>query len=118
MAKTEEGKIQDAVIKYGNRYGVRTIRMYFGPGIQTGWPDVLFLIPGGRPLFIEFKKPGEKPTAKQRIKIALLEEAEYDVEVHDTILFATAAIDDAIDRAAALKKPRLSFRKTKYKVKK
>ncbi len=81
MAKTEEGKIQDATINYGNRLGVRTIRLYFGPGIQTGWPDVLFLIPGGRPLFIEFKKPGAEPTAKQRIKIAILEEAGYDVAV-------------------------------------
>src|SRR5690606_35937510 len=32
---------------------------------ETGYPDRLFLIPGGRPLFIEFKRPGEEPTPRQ-----------------------------------------------------
>src|SRR5690606_14277269 len=34
---------------------------------ETGYPDRLFLIPGGRPLFIEFKRPGERPTPRQRL---------------------------------------------------
>ncbi len=83
MAKTEEAKVRDPVIDYAHKRGVRTIRMYFGPGIQTGWPDDLFLLPGGRPLLIEFKAPGEEPTKKQQIKIDLLEEFGYAVEVCD-----------------------------------
>ena len=66
---TEEKKIQNAAIKYATSLGIPTIRMFFGPGIQTGWPDVLFLIPGGRSLFIEFKAPGNEPTKKQEKKL-------------------------------------------------
>ncbi len=99
MSKTEEGKIQDAVIKHANRLGVRTIRMYFGPGIQTGWPDVLFLLPGGRPLFIEFKVPGKTPTPKQERKIGLLEEAGYFVEVCDNRDAGFILIDNYIEQA-------------------
>ncbi len=102
MAKTEEGKIQDATILYGNGHGVRTIRLYFGPGIQAGWPDVLFLIPGGRPLFIEFKKPGAVPTAKQRIKLAILEDAGYDVAVCSSRNEGKTAILAALERAGKL----------------
>lgn len=32
---------------------------------NTGFPDRTFLLPKGRVVFIEFKKPGEKPTPKQ-----------------------------------------------------
>ena len=85
MTKTVEGKIQGSVIKYANKQGIRTIRMYFGPGIQTGWPDVLFLMPGGRPLFIEFKAPGKIPTPKQVAKIVLLEDFGYRVEVCSSV---------------------------------
>ncbi len=96
MAKTEEGKIQDAVIKYANGLGIRTIRMYFGPGIQTGWPDVLFLLPGGRPLFIEFKKPGEGPTPKQERKIQILRDNGYDVKLCDDRATGKAVIAEAM----------------------
>jgi hypothetical protein len=92
MAKTVEGKIQGSVITHANKHGIRTIRMYFGPGIQTGWPDVLFLIPGGRPLFIEFKAPGNEPTPKQEEKIEILKEAGYDVTWCDSRTDAKKAI--------------------------
>ncbi len=94
MAKTEEGKIQNAIIKYAGGFGVHTIRMYFGPGMQTGWPDVLFLLPSGTPLFIEFKVPGKTPTAKQNRKIGILEEAGYHVEVCDNLVAGKQLIDD------------------------
>lgn len=85
MAKTEEGKIQDAVIRYAGKKGIRHIRLYFGPGMQTGWPDVMFLIPGGYPLFIEFKALGKKPTEKQKVKIKILWDLDYDVYVCDNV---------------------------------
>ncbi len=78
-----EKQIQKKVIKYAAEKGVHSIRMYFGPGSQTGWPDVLFLLPGGVPLFIEFKAPGMMPTPKQFIKIKLLQEMNYRVEICD-----------------------------------
>jgi hypothetical protein len=48
------------------------------------WPDRLFFIPGGRPLLIEFKKPGKVPTPKQAHRIKELRELGYDVEVCDS----------------------------------
>lgn len=81
MAKTQEGKIQGAVISYAHRRGIRTIRMFFGPGMQTGWPDVLFLAPRGRTLFIEFKSGDKLPTRKQEEKIKILQDLNHEVEV-------------------------------------
>ena len=34
------------------------------PG-DSGYPDRIFWMPRGKPVFIEFKRPGEKPTKKQ-----------------------------------------------------
>jgi hypothetical protein len=100
VAKTIEKGIQDAVIKYARGHGIECIRMFFGPGIQTGWPDVLFLIPGGRPLFIEFKAPGKKPTLKQKRKIWLLKKSGYDVGACDNAVLGKNMVDVAFNRSA------------------
>lgn len=49
---------------------------------SRGWPDRLILIPGGRPLFIEFKRPGEELTDLQREIHEFLKSLGYEVEVH------------------------------------
>ncbi len=97
MAKTEEGKLQDKSIAYANKSGIRHIRLYFGPGIQTGWPDVIFLVPGGFPIFIEFKAPGKVPTKKQEIKLGYLEDLEYAVFVIDDFNDFKKIIDAALE---------------------
>lgn len=83
--KKLEKAIRDPVVNYAKKLGIHTIRMYFGPGIQTGWPDDLFLIPGGRPLFIEFKAPGNTPSKKQEKKIQILKDAGYSVHWTDSV---------------------------------
>lgn len=70
-------------------------------GSETGWPDTLFLIPGGRPLFIEFKWPGERPEPKQVYMITLLHNLGYDVQVHDNVEEALDAIRTARDKAVS-----------------
>ena len=50
---------------------------------QTGWPDRMFLIPGGKPLFIEFKRPGEDLEPKQNYVAQVLRRLGYNVEKHD-----------------------------------
>lgn len=74
-------------------------------GGETGWPDRIFFVPGGRPLMIEFKRPGElkDTSAKQELIHAVLRELGYDVEVHDNKDKALEAI-----RAAKLEAARLS----------
>lgn len=81
------------------KLGVPHIRMTFRPGVNVGVPDFIFLIPGGRPLFIEFKRLGGKPTARQQRKIDQLRELGYDVIVADTPTRALDAIDVAIENA-------------------
>lgn len=53
---------------------------------QRGWPDRCFLIPGGKPLFIEFKRPnGGVLSANQKVIIRRLKYYGYSVEVCDNV---------------------------------
>lgn len=66
---------------------------------ETGWPDRQFFIKGGRPLLIEFKRPGEQPTGKQILMHEMLRSIGYDVQVHDNEDEAIAAIIYAMETA-------------------
>lgn len=84
----------DAVMR---RYGVEG-RKFLSPG-NSGVADRLFLIPGGRPLLIEFKRPGEEPRPLQVAEHMLLTKLGYDIEVHDTVEGAVEAVRLALVRA-------------------
>ena len=67
-AKTEkkllERDIEDAVCRYAERkYGMKAEK-FVSPG-RRSVPDRMFSMHGGRVFFIEFKRPGQKPTPKQ-----------------------------------------------------
>lgn len=64
-----------------------------------GWPDRIFLMPGGRPFFIEFKAPGEEPDPRQQFRIECLVKWGYDVEVHDDSNLAIQAIARRLEAA-------------------
>ena len=49
--------------------------------VKRSYPDRLFFMPGGKPLIIEFKIPGEAPRAQQRERIEMLVALGYRVEV-------------------------------------
>ena len=66
------------------------------PG-DTGFPDRIFWIPGGRPLMIEFKRPGEEPSPKQEYIHGQLRQLGYKVEVHDNAIRAFQAVIDAVE---------------------
>ena len=72
------------------------------PG-QTAYPDRLFWIPGGKPLMIEFKLPGEKPEPKQLHVHKELRELGYEVQVHDNAADAFEAIINAVAPACISK---------------
>ena len=65
------------------------------PG-ETGWPDRIFWLPVGKPLLIEFKRPGETPRPKQDHIHANLRELGYPVLVCDNVLDALHAIRNAL----------------------
>lgn len=57
----EESKIEKDVCKYAQSKGCY-VRKFTG---RAGVPDHYFLTPNGFSFFLEFKRPGEKPTPLQ-----------------------------------------------------
>jgi len=68
-------------------------------GSDTGRPDDLFLIPYGRPLLIEFKWGDYTPEPKQEYWHKIFKDLGYDVQVHNDVDEALAAI--AVEVVAA-----------------
>lgn len=50
---------------------------------STGWPDRLFLAPGARIVFAEFKRPGERLRRNQPERVGLLQRYGFKVGVYD-----------------------------------
>ena len=66
-------------LKWAKDRFIRVIRLAMRQGTTSGWPDTIFLIPGGRPAFIEWKRPGKRPSRLQDERISWLEAQGYDV---------------------------------------
>jgi hypothetical protein len=64
---------------------------------DTGYPDRIFWLPGGRPILIEFKRPGEEPRPKQEQIHERLRGLGYEVQTHDNAIAAFQAVIDAVD---------------------
>ena len=73
---------------------------------QAGWPDVIFWIPGGKPLLIEFKAPGEEANPLQQHNHEILEFLGYKTEVHDDEESALRSIAKAVGASRLPKKGR------------
>jgi hypothetical protein len=63
---------------------------------DTSWPDRIFWLPGGKPLLIEFKRPGYDPQPKQSDTHESLKDLGYDIQVHDNAADAFQAIITAV----------------------
>lgn len=66
---------------------------------ETGVPDRLFLVPGGRPLLIEFKAPGQPLRPKQAWWAETLTTLGYATLRADDYETAMAAIEAALREA-------------------
>ena len=99
FTKMLERDVVHAARKYAKSKGVRSVRNCFRPGVNVGFPDETFLIPGGRPLFAEFKAPGKKPTPKQHYEIERLKKEGYDVVVCDSVEKFKEVLDEALLKA-------------------
>lgn len=97
---TPEGRLLNRVVKLSQKLGVNAIRLSLRIGVTAGWPDLLLLIPGGRPYFLELKAPGKYPTPLQMHRLSLLKDAGYDVLVADNFDAACSAITSALDTAS------------------
>ena len=86
-----EAKIeQDSCNQIALQLGVRNLK--FNSSSDTSWPDRIYLLPGGRPGFIEYKKPGEVPEPKQAYTHEVMRKLGYRVEVSCSIDEALAII--------------------------
>jgi hypothetical protein len=95
----DEAKIERRVCERAfNELGVDNFKW----GVD-GWPDRVYLMPGGRPFLIEFKRPGESLRPRQEFRIECLKLWGYNVEVHDDADRAFQAITRALDSARLLK---------------
>ena len=90
--RTEAGIEHKVVHDAAKDLDVQSTKM--GTAYSIGWPDRLFFIPGGRPLMIEFKRPGGKVSARQAHIHAELRKAGYAVSIHDDV-------DDALSDIAS-----------------
>lgn len=107
MRATKESTIERNACKRAlMELGIRSSK-FVTPG-DAGYPDRIFWIPGGKPLFIEFKAPGAKPRPLQVFVHEMLRSLGYQVEVCDNE-------KDTIEivKAAALEAARLSEKSRK-----
>jgi len=80
LESTIERKFVDRVRE---EFNIETLKLELRH--NAGWPDRLLLIPGGRPLFIEFKRPGEDLGTLQRYRHDVLRELGYEVRTFDRV---------------------------------
>ena len=96
----KESAIESKVVAAAAAMGVRSIKLK-----SRAWPDRLFFIPGGRPLFIEFKKPGEKLRKNQLLMQFNLRSDGYDAQDHNDAQEAIEAIKASCAESGFKKKP-------------
>jgi len=89
--KLLEKDIESRVCKYAERFGWRAMK-FVSPNYRSV-PDRIFFKHPGRVFFVEFKRPGEEPTPKQKAEIQRLKEEGFDVFVCDDIDFGKTIID-------------------------
>jgi hypothetical protein len=82
-----ESQIQRRVVEFARHRGVIARKLSFG----EGWPDYMFLWKGAI-LFIEFKRPGERPGPLQVYVIDLIRKQGFEVILVDNLIDGRKAI--------------------------
>jgi hypothetical protein len=102
VVKKLEAEIEDEVCKQALELGVTNAKLK-SPS-SRGYPDRIFFIPGGKPIFIEFKRPDGKLSRGQLIILRRLRHYGYRVEVCDNVKEAIAHIKAALESALVSEK--------------
>jgi hypothetical protein len=99
--RRERQRLENPVVKRAlEELLVPSIPLKMARGVDSGRPDDLFLIPFGVPLFIEFKWEGWELEPKQEYWHRVLRDLGYEVQVHNNIDEALAAIAAKVVAAA------------------
>ena len=91
--KPLENYTERKVVEWAREQGIASIKLNLMGNV--GWPDRLFLIPGGKPLLMEFKRAGLRPTKLQQHRINGLKKLGYLVYVAEDTISAKAFIEVA-----------------------
>lgn len=67
--RVSEANLLRRITAEARKRGYGVIRLSLRPGVASGWPDLLILIPGGRALFVEVKRRGKAPTPLQKKRL-------------------------------------------------
>lgn len=86
-----------AVAMIMNRLSVVCVKLTT-PG-ETGYPDRLVVLPNGRVLWMEFKRPGELPRPKQSYIHEQLRKLGHHVEVCDDAVKAFEIVEAALRKS-------------------
>lgn len=76
--KLIEKKLREAIRKLGGK------ALKFSSPYETGYPDRLILMPGGKVFWVELKTTGKKPTEKQMLRQTELRNLGFVSEVIDS----------------------------------
>ena len=93
LEKDVEGKASD----YAESIGYISLKINVVG--QRGWPDHLFVNTHGHHVWIEFKKPGEKPSKLQDYRLQQLREQGAEAHWTDNLARAKDILDAAVDTA-------------------
>lgn len=80
--ETSEKVFERTMSKYVNDKGGIAVKLL--SQFVNGLPDRLYLLPGGRALFVEFKSTGKKPTRIQEHIIGRIRKLSFTVLVVDS----------------------------------
>lgn len=80
--ETSEKVFERTLSKYVNDKGGIAVKLL--SQFVNGLPDRLYLLPGGRALFVEFKSTGKKPTRIQEHIIGRIRKLSFTVLVVDS----------------------------------
>jgi hypothetical protein len=88
IMKKLEADIKQEVFRWCERRGVLHAKLD-----RPGYPDDIFFVPGGVPLLLELKRPGEKPAPLQEHTMRQLMARGYNVGWTDSSQVAIAMIE-------------------------
>lgn len=94
--RPREATVEASFVRALKRHGLTTLKLNLQG--NRGWPDRLVLLPGGRCVFIELKRPGGKARALQLHVHAKLRALGFEVAVCDNAVAAAAFVYAAKDR--------------------
>ena len=96
-----ETKFGEKLSKWAYAQNLEVVYLKLNVVGQRGWPDRLILWQGGGLIFIEWKRPGEKPGKLQKYVHTILARCGFEVRVYDDWRLALREITETIRTSTA-----------------